>query len=343
MNFMKQMPLIFILSLLLSLMSCTQESSKNSNSSYNPYNNNCAGTNYYAYGCPGYNGNTTGTTTGGTTGNNCFYGNNYYYQQGCPGYCQMYPTHSSCAATTGGTTGTSTNPYPYYYSAYVDKNWQVLYPYVPSISCTDAVAPTGVSYTPYETRKGTITLKGQVDYDPNSGQSFFDTTSELLQTVDGARNFFWGDSTLKVRFKANVQPTSANTTAVCPGRAMGQSSIKGYGKIKFDLYLIGRKANGTVSTVSLGTKTISVNSCTSAIDLSTYASQYPNGIYLKIANVYGNQNWLPGTYNESQAYDTYGYVTPQNPYVENTWKLIRNAECWTLDIEVAADGTKTFN
>ena len=316
-----------------------QESSKKSSSSQNPYS--CS-YNYYAPGCPGYN---PGLTNGGSVGGTTCTGTNYNIQ-GCPGFCQINPTHSSCSTnTTGGSTGGSTvNRYPFYYSGYVDKNWAVLYPFIPNISCTDAFDPPGVSYTPYPTRKGTITLKGQVNYDPDSGQPFFETTSSLLQTVSGARNFFWGDSTLKVRFKANVQPKSANTTAVCPGRVTGMSSIKGYGKLKFDLSLVGRKENGTVSLpISLGQKTISVNSCTPAIDLSPYASQYPNGIYLKIANVQGNQNWSPGTNSEQQTYDTYGYIYPQNPHVGETWEYIRNAECWTLDIEVAADGTKTFN
>jgi hypothetical protein len=103
---------------------------------------------------------------------------------------------STTGSTAGGTTGSypGTNPYPNYYSGYVDKNWMVHYPYVPSISCTDATTPSGIDYTPHETRKGTITLKGQVNYDPASGQQFFDTTSDLLQTTTKAKQFFWADS-----------------------------------------------------------------------------------------------------------------------------------------------------
>ena len=326
---MKHMPLLFIFTMFILAVGC-QESTKSSNSSNNGSNNS-----YYCIqypSAPECTGSTTGTT-GGTTGTY---------------YCDLYPTSSVCTGsgttgTTGSTTGGTSNPYPFYYSGYVDKNWGILYPYVPSVSCATATTPSGISYTPYETRKGTITLKGQVDYDPSSGQAYFDTTSSLLQSVTKAREFFWGDSTLKVRFKSNIQPSSANTSTVCPGRVTGQSSIKGYGKIKFDLYLVGRKANGSETTISLGTKEVGVNTCTSAIDLSSYAAEYPNGIYLKVKNVYGNQNWLPGTYQESWYYDSYGYVSPQNPYVASAWKLIRNAECWSLDIEVAADGTKTFN
>src|SRR5690606_17232213 len=106
------------------------------------------------------------------------------------------------------------NPYPnygsdyankYWYSQYSidEKNWLVHYPFIPSISCSDTKSPANISYTPYETRKGTITLSGKNSYDPSSGQEYFDTTSQLLQSVSGAREFFWGDSTLKIRFKAN--------------------------------------------------------------------------------------------------------------------------------------------
>lgn len=351
---MKHISLLFIFSLMILVVGCQESSSKKKSSSSSnycyqyPYAPECTGS------TTGYTtGSTTSGTTGGTTGTpSCTSAQDYWNTPGCPGFCYYNASHSSCngGGTTGGTTGGSgTNPFPRYNSMYADKNWEVLYPYVPSLSCSSSYAPSGISYTPYETRQGTITLKGQVNYDPASGQAFFDTTSELLQTVNSARNFFWGDSTLKIRFKSNVQPKSANTSAVCPGRATGMSSIKGYGRIRFDLYLVGRRADNSTSTVSLGKKTVNVNSCTPAIDLSNYAAQFPNGIYLKVQNVEGNQNWLPGganywdSYQQAQIYDTYGYVYPQNPYVGETWKAIRNAECWSLDIEVAADGTKTFN
>jgi hypothetical protein len=348
---MKHMVLIFVFSLLF-LISCSEQSTrKNSSSNQNAYCMQYP----YAQGCNG--GMTAGGNIGGTVGGNtgsldqCYQSTSYYWQMpGCPGFCQSYPTHQTCAGATTGTTTSGgipgqpgVNPHPHYYSGYVDKNWLVHYPFAPSISCSPAVAPNNIDYTPYETRKGSITLKGQVNYDPASGQQFFDTTSELLQSVSGSKNFFWADSILKIRLKANLQPESRNTTSVCPGRVTGMTSTKGYGKIKFDLYLVGTRANNTTSTVSLGTKEVVVNSCSPAIDLSSYAEQFPNGIYLKVSNVYGNQNWSPGTNNEQQIYDTYGFVSPQNPHVSNSWKLIRNAECWSLDIEVAADGTKTFN
>lgn len=309
---MKHIILIFVFSLLF-LIGCQQKSKKNNTSvTQNTY---CV-QNPYAPGC-----NTVVQPPSGTT-------------------CSQNPYGQGCGGSIPPSGG---NPHPHYYSGYVDKNWSVQYPYVPSINCTDAKAPAGIDYTPYETRKGSITLKGQVNYDPTSGQSFFDTTSQLLQSKSGAQNFFWADTNLKLRFKANLQPESANTTTVCPERVTGKSSIKGYGKISFDLTLVGTRANGETVTVPLGNKQVTVNSCTSAIDLSTYALQFPAGIYLKVSNVKGNQGWSPWTGPEAQAYDMYGFIYPQNPYVDGTWKLIRNAECWSLDLEVAADGTKTFN
>ncbi|WP_408097407.1 hypothetical protein ACJVC5_00435 [Peredibacter sp. HCB2-198] len=338
---MKHMPLFFVFTLILFVVGC-QEKTKTKLVSQDPQ-------------CAWYG------TCGGTTGSAQYCTGNYYWTQpNCPGYtyCQQNPGFPSCqstgtttgsttSGTAGGTTGGTTtypNPYPRYYSGYVDKNWMVNYPYVPSISCTPASAPSGISYTPYDTRKGSVTLRGQINYDPASGQQFFDTTSELLRSKSGAQNFFWGDSILKVRFIANVQPESRNTTTVCPGRVSGKSTMKGYGRIKFDLTLVGTTLSGTTQTVNLGTKIIDVNKCTPALDLSTYAAQYPGGIYFKISNVWGNQEWSPsyGT-NEPYIYDTYGFIYPQNPYVSGTWKQIRTSDCWSLDIEVASNGTKTFN
>lgn len=380
MYFMKHMPLLFIFFLFL-FVGC-QESTKKSSSTGNGYSTCSPGTVYspgsYCYcqyypTASGCYGTTTGTTGGGTTGvTSCT--TDYYTNPSCPGYtyCQMYPTQAVCSGTTTGTTtggstvcqgytGVGNNPCPYYpssydpknwyyYSTYIDQNWGILYPYVPSISCSDATTPSGASYTPYETRKGTITLRGGKNYDPASGQAFFSTTSELLQSVGGARNFFWGDSTLKVRFKSNLQPNSRKTTDVCPERSGSMSTVHGYGKLRFDLYLVGRRPNPSnpsqfiESTMSLGTQTVSVNTCTPAIDLSSYAEVYTGGIYLQIKNVNSNQSWLPGNdqANAPYYYDVFGYISPNNPYVNNTWTTVRTAECWSLDIEVAADGTKTF-
>lgn len=325
---MKLMPLIFVTSLFLLLAGC-QESSKKKTSS----TPNCL-QNPYAYGCNPY------TTGGGTTGSTnpiCSQGNNYFYYPGCPGFCQSYPTNSACqggttGTTTGGTTGGTTNPYPQYPSTGVTPNWGVKYPGgVPQGSCTAAYAPTGINYTPYETRKATMTIVGKTWYNPADAVApNYMNTSSLLRSVNGARQLFETDSVLKVRFKALPQPESSNASPYCYGRQSG-SSIAGYTKLQFSVTLVGRRADNTVETEPLGTFNIGVNSCTPAIDLSPYASQYPGGIYLRVEAVKGNQAYYPNNY------DFYGFRDV------NSFSDIRSMDCWVLDVEVAADGTKTFD
>ena len=339
-------------------------------------------------GCPGYGG----TTGGGNTGI-CFQGQNYTQMPGCPGYCQQNPTNPAC--TNGGPTGgTGTNPYPNYSSSFIEKNWQVKYPYVPSLQCSEPFVPSGIDYTPYETRKGTVTVIGagfgpipgtnptqyknpadpKAWYDPNTYTALpsGDGTSERLRTLSGAKEFFWTDSTLKVRFKANLQPDSSQSNPICYGREP-QAWIKGYTRLKFQVHLVGTKADGTTNEEYLGEFTIDINKCTPAINLANfnginYPSKYPNGIYLKIKNVRGNQNWSPskqpflgyGYYNgqyqalygEEIAWDQWGFypkagdpVGNGNPYYDGNsyMQAIRSNDCWSIDIEVAADGTKTFD
>lgn len=358
---MKHTPLIFVFSLMIFIVGCQEKSSKKKSSSSNAL---CVGTGYYTVpGCPGYSGTTaggyTGTTTGGTTG-------------------------TTVGGTNGGTTGGYNNPYPNYSSFYADKNWQVKYPYAPSIECSTPVAPSGISYTPYETRKGTVTVVGagfgpipgtsptqyrnpqdpKAWYDPNTyiALSSGDQTSERLRTLQGAKEFFWTDSALKIRFKANLQPDSSNGNPICHGRVSSQAWIKGYSKIKFNLHLVGTRADGTTNEEFLGEQTVEIQKCTPAINLANfnginYPSKYPNGIYLKIKNVRGNQNWAPGganyweSYYQQQAFDQWGFYSKTqssmgygNPYYDGNsyMQAIRANDCWSVDIEVAADGTKTF-
>lgn len=333
---MKKTAFIFISSLFFLLLTGCQESTK---SNSNQYQNN------YCYYNPQYcnqggvnAGTVTGTATSGTTTAGGTTGTN-------PWTCYYYPYLPECqngGTTTGGTTGTGTNPYPNYYSAYVPKNWSVQYPHVPSLDCTAATDPVGIDYTPYDTRQGTITLGGARSYSPGSG-TFFATTSLPLRTKAETKKFLWGDSILKVRFKANIQPDYTNTTNVCPDRATGQSTLKGYGKLRFNFILVGVKGNVETDIFSR-TIEAKVNSCSEAISLSSYLEAY-DSLYFRIENVQGNQNWWADNRfypNSEQIYDQYGFITPQNSYVENTWRKVRDAECWSLDIEVASDGTKIF-
>lgn len=317
---MKYLPFIFIFSLMF-LTACQESSSKKSSS------NKCDGNNYYNYGCPG-NPLSTGGTVSGTTGTNpnCI-GNAYYTVPGCPGY-----PGTTTGTTTGGSTGGTTNPFPNYPSQGVTPNWGVKYPGgVPSGSCSSAYAPSGISYTPYETRKATMTIVGKTWYNPADPVApNYMNTSSLLRSVNGARQLFSTDSVLKVRFKALPQPQSSSSSPYCYGRATG-AAIAGYTKIMFNVTLVGVRANGSTDTEPLGTHTIGVNSCTPAIDLSSYASTYPGGIYLRVESVRGNQAYYPANY------DYYGFRDV------DSYSDIRSMDCWVLDVEVAADGTKTFD
>lgn len=341
------MSFLFIFSLLF-LISCQEKSKKSSKS--------CIGTNYYQPGCPGYSpyGTTTGTTTGGTTGNNqlCYSSpTNYWQLPGCPGFCQNYPAHTSCGGTTtagatggvtGGTTsGTTsgsntggTNPYPNYPSNSLSQNWGVQYPGgVPAENCSSSYAPTGINFTPYETRKATMSIQGKTFYSPASAvASQYMNTSSILKSVTNAKTLFETDAVLKVRFKPRPQPENTASSPYCyiPSYTK-MSSIAGYTKLSYNVTLVGQKANGTIEEEPLGTFMTDVNSCSQAIDLSSYASTYPAGIYIKVQSVRGNQGVWPSDYH------LYGFKN------SSAFSDIRSMDCWVIDVEVAADGTKTFD
>ncbi len=279
----------------------------------------------------------------------CNLNQNFYYQPGCPGFCQSYPTHAMCyssntggttgtttgttvGGTSGGTTGIITNPFDQVASSAVNSNWGVKYPGgVPSGSCSAPYNPSGINFTPYNTRKATMTIVGKSFYSPASGVAAnYTNTSSLLKSVSGAQTLFSTDAALKVRFKVIQQPETSNASPYCYGRASG-ASIPGYTKLQFNVQLVGTRANGTTETEPLGTYTIGVNSCTPAIDLSSYASAYPGGVYLVVGSVRGNQG--PVNFD----YWTIGFNS------SSSFADIRTQDCWVLDVEVAADGTKTFD
>lgn len=332
---MKFMPLIFVFSLMF-LTACQESSSKKSSSS-NPLNS-CVGTNYYTVpGCPGYSGGTTTGTTSGTTGGTtqiCQQANNYYYYPGCPGFCQYYPSHAACVngGTTGTTTGgtTPTNTCPTCPTTTNIGGWTGKYPGgVPTGTCNAAYAPSGIGYTPYETRKATMTVVGKTYYNPASGVTYMNTSS-ILQTVNTARNLFATDSVMKIRFKVKPQPESSNSSPYCTGRQSG-SSIAGYTQLQYNVELVGLDSNGNqVGIEPLGTYITGVNSCTPAIDLSAYASQYAS-MYIRVGSVKGNQLYIPNDYQTNGFKNVTGFSD------------IRSQDCWVLDVEVAADGTKTFD
>src|SRR5690606_22523028 len=95
-----------------------------------------------------------------------------------------------------------------------------------------------------------------------------------------------------------------------------------------------------------------INTCSPAESWSHNFEEY-DALFIKITNVLSNQNWWhderfqPGS---TTAYSNYGFVTPRadlgpnygNKFVEETWGPISSGDCWSIDVEVASDGTKTF-
>jgi len=338
---MKQFTMLFMLSFFgLALFGCQEKSSRSAtnNSSLSPYCQQYP----TASGCPGYNGNTTSGT-----GTNCSL---YPTAYGCPGntgstsggttstsFCQQNPYADGCngsttgATTSGSTTGGTTNPYQPVSSTPYNPNWGNKYPGgVPQGSCSTPYGPSGPA-NPYEVRKATMTIVGKSWYNPSSAEApNYKNTSSLLKSVTGSKTFFMTDSMLKLRFKPKPEPEPSSSDPICFGRVSG-SPIAGYTKLNFTAKVVGVRGDNSTGEEPLGTFNIGVNNCSTAIDLSSYRAQYPKGLYLVVSSVKGNKAFFPNNYNSSGFRDVNSYVD------------IRTSECWSMDLEVAADGTKTFD
>jgi hypothetical protein len=153
----------------------------------------------------------------------------------------------------------------------------------------------------------------------------------MLKSVSQAKVFYMTDSMLKVRFKVKAQPAAAQTDTMCYGRNMPGSTIPGYTKLQYMVKVYGVGAGNAVTYLDTkGPFTTGVNSCSPALDLSQYINQNPGqeGIVVTVEQVKANQNCSPWTN---------GFNTC------NSYKNVRSFDCWAMDIEVAADGTKTFD
>lgn len=369
---------LFMMFLTLILAGCQEKSSKSSSSNSNPINS-CLNQNYWQMqGCPGFcannathascvGGGTTGTTTGGTTGSTNCSGNNNWNVPGCPGFCGWYPTNAACSGTTvggtvGGGTQNCTSPI-----AKTCSNYCTTYPgalgclpngtncwiNTTATGCPGSSAPlnpAGSSKYPIgepqgscspsyaigtgtaaETRKATIISSAAHMYNPLEPiTASFLNTSDMLKTVAQAKVFFMTDATLKLRIKVKAQKGlyGSGSEDYCLGRVRGLAQTYGYTKLQYRVSVYGANGSflGTVGSFETG-----VNSCTPAIDLSYWKEVFPTGIFISIDQVMSNQNinCQPSAYN--------GYAGC------NEFRTIREADCWGMDLEVAADGTKTFN
>ena len=348
---MKQKTFFLILTFFTLIVSgCQQKSSSKKSSTANPSTVNCSGEAYWTgVGCTGYcqhnptaaacttsgttTGATAGGTTGGTTGANCSI---YPLAASCPGYCQQVPrpnwclsngTNCSLTPTAAGCPGASVVVNPY---------WGIFYPpsgTPPAGTCSEPVAPAGLA-TPAETRKATITMagaiSGSIEYNPLTASNLLNT-SPMLKSVSQAKLFFMTDAVLKLRVKVKPQPESRQTTNICYGRDSG-TYIAGYTKLEYYVNVYGVTSGSALGPL-LGTEgpfRTSVNSCSEVIDLSGYQEENPTGVVVSINNVKANQNCSPW------AWDSVGWSNC------NSFKNVRSMDCWSIDLEVAADGTKTF-
>lgn len=365
---------VFLSSLLTFLVifatGCSKETKKTSGSSmdpycqYNPYLPQCLGGGY---------------TTGGQNPN-CQVNPQL---PGCPNsnHCQMYPQDPACYGSggTGGTTGgTSThclqNPYaancPFclqnpqhmycqkppqkYPSDAMNPNWGQKYPpnnQPPAGDPNSCLTFTPESlqnagFTPWDTRVGTVSIAGYNStlgavnpYDPSLPvASNYLGTSPDLKSINGVKMFLMTDSILKVRFKPRPQPDrTASSTSCYNTSGNPTSTLPGYTKLNFTVVLRGIKSNDVHEDIAFKNYyNVGVNSCTPGWDISEHKakSEYANGLYFVIRGVSGNQGCSDNDYRVN------GFGSCSTPLTP--WG-IQSRDCWTMDIEVAADGTKTFN
>lgn len=365
---------LFMMFFTLILAGCQEKSSKKSSSTTNALT--CSGASFYTTpGCGGYcsitaNAQTAvclggGTTTGGTTGTSsqCL-GNNYYNVPGCAGYCMYYPNAAGCAGTTtSGSTGSNcTSPiaktcanycttYPGALgclpngtncwsspsaagcpgsSTALNPVWGTHYPGGEPVGSCSATYTSG-SGTAVETRKATIIAASTYGYNPLTAGSYLNT-STMLMSVSSAKTFFMTDASLKLRVKVKPQQelTGSASPTFCYGRVRNGARIPGYTKLQYTVNVYGVSASNSMSYLgSAGSFETGVNSCSNAIDLSYWKEVSPTGVVIAIENVKANQNCQYSAYN--------GFTDC------GSFKAIRSFDCWGLDLEVAADGTKTFN
>lgn len=286
--------------------------------SVNPSHVTCVGT-----------GTTTGTSTSGSTGGVACSGQ---VTPNCSNYCKVYPTAYNClpngtncnlTPAAAGCPGSSTPLVP---------AWGTHYPGgEPVGSCSEPFAVAG-SAIANDTRKATLTGTGQasgsIEYNPLTAGNYL-TTSASLKSVPQARILFEADQKLKLRIKVKPQPAAAQTATMCYGRQPG-TTIPGYTNLRFNVNVYGVSANNSLTFLgSLGPYTAGVNTCTPAIDLSYYQQVSPTGVVVAIDQVQANQNCGFSPYN--------GFASC------TSYRNVRSMDCWSMDFEIAADDTKSFN
>lgn len=234
------------------------------------------------------------------------------------------PGNGSGTTTTTGTTGGGGSSG---ISDTYDPHWGDNYPGDSLLSnkCVDA------SGTGAQTRKVTVTAAGDFSYSPLLNDiNSFQNTSELLKSLGGIQTLLDADSVLKIRFKIKPEPYSKDTGGnVCFGRSSGLSTSKGYTKLMFNVKIYGFR-NGVKQFIKTESYTTNINDCTSAISLGDRIDNY-DFIFFDITDVMSNTMLAPDDYSKN------GFLN------SNSFEKVPNKKCWSMDIEVASDGTKTFN
>lgn len=312
---MKHVALIFTLTFLSVLTGCSESSSSKkstNNNNKDPLSGQCSGIQNYQVA-------------------------------GCPGYCQIDPTHISCNATTGGTTSGSTTGSTGggtggtgggAYNGSISNatlNWGARYDGQgkPSSTGGSCAAATG---TGFDLRTGTVTMALGQMYAPNLPFSANDSmvTSSFFISPSEAKGFLDSDSILRVRFKPRPQPQPRTNETHCFGRTTGSSVGYGYTKLSFSAALKGVNADGSLDPVFRDVRgfTVGINSCSPAADwsFSSARDMFPNGVVVVVYNVMSNQGC-----------STYMQGSQECAVWSASSKL-----CWAMDIEAQVDGTKAI-
>jgi hypothetical protein len=167
--------------------------------------------------------------------------------------------------------------------------------------------------------------------------------TQSMPTLTEASIIFRSDAKLKVRFKVHSQPYPTAGQEYCYGRNTGQGSdAYPYTKLRFMVHLRDvlcaqenvdpQNSNNCLNEgFYLGARyrtqyidPVSVDSCSPVIDFSAYRNQTQYGTVVEVEDVKADST--------CQSNDTY---CPAE-------KIVREASCWRLTMQVATDYTQDF-
>lgn len=164
-----------------------------------------------------------------------------------------------------------------------------------------------------------------------------------MPTIQEASYIFASDTKLQIRFKVNSQPVPTSGETYCYGRKTGSASDPyRYTKLRFRVHLRDIKCDSPSSS--------NPNSCNSGFYLGNrYRTQYIDppvnvGSYSPIIDIGSMRNQTQwGTVVEvedvkSDSDCQYGYSEYNCP----SEKIVREASCWHMTMQVVTDYTKSF-